>query len=57
MTKNEYRARVKTAVKRISKLPELVPEDFILTNRKAKQQRQRVELMPSDTAPKSPSGR
>jgi hypothetical protein len=43
MNKGEYRARVAAAVKKISSLPELVPADFILTNHKAEQQRQRVE--------------
>lgn len=43
MRKEEYRARVKHAVEKLSSLPELVASDFILTNHKAQKHRERVE--------------
>ena len=38
-----YATRIAAAVKKIMALPVLIPSEFILTNHKAEQQRQRVE--------------
>lgn len=43
MRKEEYRARIKHAVEKLSSLPELVASEFIITNHKAQQHRERME--------------
>lgn len=42
MRKEEYRARIRSAVEKLSSLPELVASDFIITNHKAQRHQERI---------------